>query len=344
MSISLRNNYESDPVSPELRRRFGENQIAVLWESENSALPPSKEEMQGWHWTDIRPLAMETAKITLPAIIERRVMQLVNPTSNFAGMDATVGLINVGVQALMPGEHARPHRHSMNALRFILEGAGAETIVNGKPCLMEPGDLVTTPGWTWHEHRNVAGQPTIWVDILDAVIHRVFGTAVFQPGPIVDPQPAVSDDAFGGAGYVSASAFGDALPYSPIFRYRRADAVRALAAAPIEPDGSRLIRYTNPINGNPILPTLDCRMMQIDPGAATATRRSSASAVCVVVEGHGETKCGDRTFSWAPNDIFTVPQSRWVTHRCHEGPARLFIASNSEVYRGLGLLTEETQT
>jgi gentisate 1,2-dioxygenase len=40
----------------------------------------------------------------------------------------------------------------MNALRFVIEGEGASTIVDGKDCLMEEGDLVITPGWTWHEH------------------------------------------------------------------------------------------------------------------------------------------------------------------------------------------------
>ena len=37
------------------------------------------------------------------------------------------------IQILLPGEKARPHRHTMNALRFVLEGSGAATIVDGKP-------------------------------------------------------------------------------------------------------------------------------------------------------------------------------------------------------------------
>ena len=334
-------NYESDPVSPALRKQFEEKSIEVLWEISDAVLARPQETMRAWPWRDIRPLAIETAKITLPAIIERRVMQLVNPTHDNPGFHAASGLINAGIQALMPGEHARPHRHSMNALRFILEGAGAETIVEGKPCLMEPGDLVTTPGWAWHEHRNIDGAPTIWVDILDAAIHRAMGTAEFQPGPIVNAHGSIPDAAFSAGPFLPAVAMEGSRPYSPVFRYPWADAARAVAATPPAADGSRTVRYANPVTGGSALPTIDCYLQQIEPGAVTFERRTSASAVCVVVEGTGTTKAGDVTVEWGPKDVFTLPANTWAHHRCATGPARLFIASSREVYRRLGLLVEE---
>ena len=335
-------NYDADPVSPELRARYVANRISVLWESPNGAIGGPSDRMQGWAWRDLQPMIMETAKITLPAIIERRVMQLVDPTASNAGAEGTSGLINGAVQALMPGEHARPHRHSMNALRFILEGRGAETVVNGKPCLMEGGDLVITPGWTWHEHRNAGGEATVWVDILDAVLHRAFGTAVFQPGPIQNPRAAIADAAFTSGAFVPVAAQADPQPYSPMFRYPWADAKRAVEAAPPAADGSRTIRYADPVNGGPVLPTLDCYLQQIEAGATTTRHRSSASAICVVVEGTGETRSGDDSFAWGPKDIFTLPQHAWSSHRCTDGPARIFITTNREVYRRLGLLVEES--
>ena len=340
MSAAPAQNYDSDPVSPQLRAQFRANNISVLWESENGALPPPSEKLHRWPWQDIRPLMMETAKITLPAIIERRVMQLVNPTAD-SKTDATSGLINAGIQALMPGEHAKPHRHSMHALRFILEGSGAETVVEGKPCRMEPGDLVTTPGWTWHEHRNVGGEPTVWVDILDAAMHRAMGTAVFERGPIHDPRAAVADDAFTSSAFIPVAAQSGAQPYSPIFRYPWADAKRAVEAAPAASDGSRMVRYADPLNGGPVLPTIDCYLQQIDEGSTTAGHRSSASAICVVVEGHGHTHAGAVSTEWGPGDVFTLPQHSWVSHSCHAGPARLFLATNREIYKRLGLLVEE---
>src|SRR4051794_2624209 len=104
-----------DPVSNELRAAWEANDIVVLWESENGALPESTGEVaRHWAWQTLRPIMQETAKITLPSIIERRVMQLVNKSIR-SSADATSGLLNAAMQALMPGEHARPHRHSMHA-------------------------------------------------------------------------------------------------------------------------------------------------------------------------------------------------------------------------------------
>ena len=54
------------------------------------------------------------------------------------------------------GETAPPHRHSGNALRFVMEGNGAETIVNGKTCVMNERDLILTPLWSWHAHQHHA--------------------------------------------------------------------------------------------------------------------------------------------------------------------------------------------
>ena len=72
----------------------------------------------------------------------------------------------------MPGEVAPAHRHSQSALRFIIEGHGAYTAVEGERTMMEPGDFVITPSWTWHDHGNDTDQPMVWLDGLDMPIVR----------------------------------------------------------------------------------------------------------------------------------------------------------------------------
>ncbi|MET3762259.1 cupin domain-containing protein [Sphingomonas sp. UYEF23] len=273
--------------------------------------------------------------------MERRVLNLANPTATHVSAEATSGTISGCLQALMPGELARPHRHSMHALRFVLEGEGAETIVEGKVCAMEPGDLVVTPGWTWHEHRNAGGAPTLWVDILDVAFHRAFGTARFQPGPIQNATSTLPDSAFTGASFVPVVAQADPKNYSPVFRYAWADAQRAVAAAPADSDGSRTVRYADPVSGGAVLPTIDCYLTQIGEGDATQATRSSASTLCVVAEGAGETWIGEEVLAWEQGDVIALPQDQWISHRCATGPARLFLASNREIYRKFGLLKEE---
>ncbi len=340
MDTPIARNYDDDPVSPELRALYAANNIKVLWESENGALGASHERGHVWHWSDTRPIMLETAKITLPAIIERRVMTLVNPTSTNIELEAASGVLNAGLQALMPGEHARPHRHSMHALRFIIEGAGAETVVEGKPCTMEPGDLVVTPGWTWHEHRHTGGKPTIWVDILDAALQRSLGTAAFQPGPVSNPLVAIPDAAFTGATFVPVAAQAERRGYSPVFRYSWTDAKRAVEAAPPGADGARTVRYADPVDGGPVLPTIDCYLTQLEPGVPTRGYRESSSAICVVVEGEGESRIGDDIVKWRPHDIFTLPPHQWISHTA-DSTARIFIATSRDIYRRLGLLVEE---
>ena len=46
-----------------------------------------------------------------------------------------------------PREDAPVHRHSQNAFRFVVEGEGVWTVVDGDPVAMRRGDLLLTPGW-----------------------------------------------------------------------------------------------------------------------------------------------------------------------------------------------------
>jgi gentisate 1,2-dioxygenase len=58
------------------------------------------------------------------------------------------------VQLLLPGETSPAHRHSPSAIRFIIQGKGAYTTVEGDQCFIGPGDLVLIPPWTWHDLGN----------------------------------------------------------------------------------------------------------------------------------------------------------------------------------------------
>jgi gentisate 1,2-dioxygenase len=49
-------------------------------------------------------------------------------------------------QMIMPGEKARTHRHTPNALRRIVDAApGCFTTIHGVKLAMMPGDVVLTP-------------------------------------------------------------------------------------------------------------------------------------------------------------------------------------------------------
>jgi gentisate 1,2-dioxygenase len=315
--------------------------LVPLWESP-TAYKPDRHGGPAhiWRWRVTRPIMMQTATVASPAVVQRRALSLVDPRSKSPMDESTTRLINAALQMLLPHERAKPHRHSMNALRFVLEGAGAEMIVDGKRCPMTPGDLIITPQWCWHEHVADTGVPTIWMDILDFDLHLFFGTFDFQPGPVVDLPSRVPDAAFRSANVLPCIA-SEAHACSPVFRYPLADASLALEAAPIGADGTRRVRYVNPLNGRPAMTTLDCTLVQIETSRPTRRFRSSASVVCVAIEGCGESRIGEQVIEWEPNDVFTLPQWNWITHRVQAERARLFMVSNREVYERLSLLTEE---
>ena len=229
----------------------------------------------------------------------------------------------------------------MGALRFVLSGTGAETVVDGKHCPMHPGDLILTPGMTWHQHEHHGGEPAIWLDILDVNLHRALGTARFQPGPMHD-QPRTLDDAnYATGGYLPDVGVPGDHATSPMFRYDWPTAKAAVDRAPVRPDGSRRIKYVNPVTGGTCLGLMECQLIHVPAGHATAPYRTTATGVCSVVAGSGSSTVEDTHHTLAEKDVFTLPQHAWISHTGGEDGLYLFVASNDEVYRRLGLLHVE---
>jgi gentisate 1,2-dioxygenase len=332
----------SSPAESEITAGWAAAHIFPLWENRAAHQPPKPPERPyHWPWDIVSACIRQAIGIRDLAAVERRVLMLVSPHSPAVGGAAgTTTNLNANIQILMPGETARPHRHSMNALRFVMEGDGAMTIVDGRECAMAEGDLVTTPGWCWHEHVHRGDKPVVWLDVLDASLHRYLGTARFQPGPPNDIPARLPDASFATAGLLPQG--GEApTSFSPLFRYPWDSARKALDATPVGFDGTRRIRYANPVDGGPCMAFLDCYLVEIEAGQSSLPFRTSAHAICTVVEGTGESRVGDDTIVWKPKDVFSLPHGNWIRHTSTGGAARLFIVTDREIYRRLDLLTEE---
>jgi gentisate 1,2-dioxygenase len=204
---------------------------------------------------------------------------------------------------------------------------------------MSEGDLIITPGMSWHEHTHGGTAPIVWFDALDVPLHNYLGTALFEPGPPKHYPKSADDAAFAVPNIVPELP--DGASYSPVFRYPRSASLAALAAAPLARDGSRRIRYVNPLTGGAVMSLIDCTMARLEAGHETIPYRSTSNAVCVVVDGTGTSRAGKETFEWQPRDIFTLPHGNWVSHRAQSEGATLFMVSDREVLRRLDLLTEE---
>ncbi len=324
----------------ELREKFAASNVIAMWEQE---LRPNRPHVAShlWRWAAMNPLIGEAAGAVNMTDAERRVLILNNPAFAGSAAQGAAPNLSVNLQVLMPGEKARPHRHSMHALRFVLEGEGATTIVEGKACPMLPGDLVLTPGWTWHEHVNAGKDRSVWVDALDVPVHGYLDDRVFEPGPAhdIDEPPADAVFTAGLAPDKPAASW----PYSPKFRYPWTEAAQALEAARPDADGARRLRYTNPMNGGAILSTIDCYLLGLSKGPETEAYRTNSNAVCVVVEGEGQSRVGDDTVNWGPKDIFTLPHGQWITHKSLSAKASLFQITDRELFRRLDFLRDENR-
>jgi gentisate 1,2-dioxygenase len=202
--------------------KIGESNLAPLWEVLRGLIvkePRSVAQPVLWRYDEIRPYIMQAGKLITAKEAERRVLVLENP--GLRGKSQITNSLYAGLQLILPGEVAPAHRHSQSALRFIVEGHGAYTAVDGEKTLMEPGDFVITPSWTWHDHGNDSQEPMVWMDGLDIPIVAAFD-AQFAEGYPEERHPAtrpVGDSlARYGSGLMPVG-YEQRVKTSPVFNY-----------------------------------------------------------------------------------------------------------------------------
>jgi len=301
---------------------------------------PIDEPMQ-WSWSILLGLIERAAAEVGMGDAERRVLLLSHPA--FAPHPYTTSNLSAGVQILEPGEHADSHRHTVAALRFVLEGEGAVTWVDGKRCDMAEGDLILTPAWCWHEHRNEGQRRVVWFDGLDLPLAAHLRAMFLEFGGR-GTVPEQIGDAVLRAGALPAGGAEAFTRYSPRYRYEGLAIDAALSALAPSADGSRQLRYTNPVTGGPVMPTLDCYALRLRAGAATRAFRSTSNAVVVVAKGAGQSRVGDKRIAWHKNDVFTLPHWNWVSHTAEEPDSQLFLMTDRSLLEATGYLRTEYET
>lgn len=298
--------------------------------------------MQPMHWrkSDLdRLLAMIGERLKLERGGQRRTLRLANPGLPFG----TTPTFWCSIQYINPHEVADAHRHAATALRFIMEGAGVDTIVDGEQYVMHEGDLILTPSWTWHDHENKGDKPMIWLDVLDVSLVRSLHAVFFQPGTAERQDLArYSDASFRRFGSGLMRPF-DAEPkpgVSPVLVYGREMAEQALeraGALPPDPFDDTLLEYQNPMTGGPALPTIGTALQRLRQGFDGQAHRHTGSVVYHVLRGTGRTRVADQVFDWGPGDFMAVPP--WAVH-AHSNTgaeaATLFQVNDIPVMKALG--------
>jgi len=329
-------------------REIAPHNLAPLWEVLRGIVtkePVSPAKPAIWHYdAEVRPYLMRTGKLISAKEAERRVLILENP--GLKGKTSVTHSLFAGLQLIFPGEVAPAHRHSQSALRFVIEGSGAYTAVDGERTIMEYGDFIITPSWTWHDHGNESDKPMVWLDGLDVPLVRLLDASFAEPGNAETQMVArPAGDALQryGQGLLPVD-WKPRSKASPIFSYPYGRTREALAtlAKNGEPDPCHgyKMRYVNPATGDYAMPTIATFMQLLPKGFSTSPYRSSDGTVFVCVEGKGETRIGEETVRWGPRDIFVAPSWQRTVH-CAEAETVLFSFSDRPVQDKLGLWRED---
>ena len=251
-----------------------------------------------------------------------------------------------GLQLILPGEVAPSHRHTQSALRFIVEGNGAYTAVDGERTIMREGDFVITPTWTWHDHGNDSSKPMVWLDGLDIPLVAMFNAGFAENGE-TDEQVVTTPTGTSDARFASGLLPVDWTPArqtSPIFNYpyaRTREVLNGLAkAGPPDACHGYKLRYVNPASGGAPIATMGTFMQLLPKGFESAPSRSTDGTVFSVVEGHGQSTVGDQVLRWKKRDHFVVPSWAKVVHRA-DADAVLFSFSDRPVQEKLDLWRED---
>lgn len=341
--------------TPELLSYYAELdrlKTGALWTVANKIEPwqPQSESVPVlWRYADLREHVLRSVALVTPERAGRRVIYLNNPGRR--DVSAAVGWLYSGLQVMHPGERASAHAHSSSALRFIMEGRGAYTIVDGHKMMLGANDFVLTPNGTWHEHGvETDGLPCIWQDGLDIPLVNALEAGFYAVHP--DLQQAVGypvDDAvsrWGGAGLRPHEARWN-KPYSPLFKYEWAPTYETLqryakACAPDPFDGA-LMHYTNPVTGGHVMSTIGASMQLLPAGFAGKAHRHTGSFIYQVAKGRGYSIVNGHRFDWQERDIFCVPSWAWHEHAnaSNSEDACLFCFNDLPVMEKLGLYREE---
>ena len=331
---------DTEPFYSQLR----EDHYSPLWQLMGGIGPEPRTNLVPhiWRWEQTRKLLMWAGEVVPLEDALRRVLGFRNPGSRPDQRTGATDSLWAAVQLVLPGEVAPPNRHTPSALRFIIEGEGAYTVVNGQRVPMEVGDFLLTPAMHWHEHGHEGDGPMIWLDGLDSPLISRMNQYIIEETDDVQgvekPFPAAYAHGLLGITWGQPHALTQPLVY------KLSDALAALEHlrdGEGDPYDDIIIEYKNPTTGGPVMTTISAYLQLVRPGVDTKAHRHTHSAVYHVVRGSGYSIIDGKRIDWATGDTIAIPL--WYEHSHHNPTgedAILFSYTDRPAITALGLWRE----
>lgn len=335
----------STPATPDERfyAELKDSHLSPLWQLMGGIgeRPVTTMRPHLWRYADARKHLMRAGEVVAIEDAARRVLGFRNPGCPPGQRTAATDSLWSALQLVLPGEIAPPHRHTPSALRFIIEGEGAYTVVNGQRVPMEEGDFLLTPGGYWHEHGHTGEGPMIWLDGLDSpLVNKLSLYTMQETGTLQQLRRPLPEQLLNGTvrpAWDAAPA--DEVAQPLVFRLRDAlEAIEHLRAGPGDPYDDIIVEYRNPRTDGPVMTNIAAFLQLIHPGVDTAAHRHTHGTVYHVVRGSGHSVIDGTRFEWTKGDTFAVPL--WCEHSHHNPEnedALLFSYTDRPAVEALGL-------
>lgn len=263
-----------------------------------------------WRFEEARAELLCAGARVSTELSERRNLIMVNPSEG--NEYATTRTLVAAYQLVLPGERARSHRHSPNALRIVLDAPpGTFTVVDGVRIDMAPGDVVLTPNGCWHGHRGGRDGPSIWIDVLDVPFVQQIGAMFFEPYP-TGHQLVTEND-----------------PHSPL-------RIRASSIVGTRGGNHDLVTMTD--IGGGIIPTIGITSLVMARGGTLRDRCTTADHLYCVLEGRCTAEIEEYgPVTWGRGDLLAVPS--WHRHTMVAATDAVVVdVSDEPLLRSAGLL------
>ncbi|ORY24552.1 RmlC-like cupin domain-containing protein [Naematelia encephala] len=299
--------------------------VQTLWTRMAKLNPPSpapKAIAYKWEYSTIRPYLIRAGQLVTEKEAERRVLMLINPEMN---APCTTDTLYAGLQLVMPGETAPAHRHTAFACRFIIEGNGGFTAIQGKRIKMHRGDFILTPTWRYHDHGNdSSATPMIWLDGLDL--------PQFQHFPVHFVQH------YSESRYPAKATDSSTIVFPWVDMQAKLDATTASKQHSI-------VRYTSQEEGEAgqdVSKIIGAQCERLEAGANSEPVRETTSAVYHIIDGKGRSVIGNKVIEWVKGDTFSLPSWHTYHHEAEE-KSYLYRFDDRPMITSLGFYRNETE-